>query len=99
MMLGERVPAETALDWGLIYEVVDDEKLADHAKSLGERLAKGPTRALNGIRQLVAQSLKNNYAEQLQAEAQMQREMGSTSDSTEGVLAFIQKREAEFKGK
>ncbi len=99
MMLGERVPAETALDWGLIYEMVDDEKLASHAKNLGERLAKGPTRALSGIRQLVAQSLKSNYAEQLQSEAQMQREMGSTSDSTEGVMAFIQKREAKFQGK
>ena len=99
MVLGERVPAETALDWGLIYEVVDDDKLAEHAKDLGERLAQGPTRALNGIRQLVTQSLKNNYAEQLQAEAQMQREMGSTADSTEGVMAFIQKREANFQGK
>ena len=99
MMLGERIPAETALDWGLIYEVVDDDQLVDHAKALGAKLAKGPTQALNGIRQLVSQSLKNNYAEQLQAEAKTQRLMGSTSDSAEGVMAFIQKREAKFQGK
>ena len=99
MMLGEKLPAETAKEWGLIYEVVDDEGLTVRAKELGEKLASGPTAALNGIRQLVNQSLKNNYAEQLQAEAITQREMGSTHDCAEGVMAFIQKREAIFKGK
>lgn len=98
MMLGERIPAETALEWGLIYDVVDDDKIHSAGVALGERLAKGPTKALSGIRQLVAQSLKNNYAEQLQAEAITQRAMGSTSDSAEGVLAFIQKRDANFTG-
>lgn len=99
MMLGERLPAEKALEWGLIYEIVDDDMIEVRAKTLGKQLAAGPTKALNGIRQLTAQSLKNNYAEQLQAEAQMQRTMGHTSDATEGVLAFLQKRDAKFQGK
>lgn len=99
MMLGERIPSDQALEWGLIYEVVDDDMIELRARELGKRLASGPTRALNGIRQLVTKSLKNNYAEQLQEEALMQRQMGSTQDATEGVMAFIQKRDAKFEGK
>lgn len=99
MMLGEALSAETALEWGLIYEVVDDNALAARSLELGKKLAAGPTRALNGIRQLAAQSLKNSYAEQLQAEATMQRGMGQTHDSAEGVMAFLQKRPAKFQGK
>ena len=99
MMLGERLPAERAEEWGLIYEAVDDDALLARAEELGQKLASGPTLALGGIRQLVSQSLKNNYAEQLQAEATMQREMGNTADCAEGVMAFIQKRPADFKGK
>lgn len=98
MMLGERISADKALEWGLIYEVVDDDMIELRAKELGKKLAEGPTRSLTGIRQLVSQSLKNNYAEQLQAEAQMQRQMGGTKDATEGVMAFVQKRKADFKG-
>ncbi len=99
MMLGERLPAEKALEWGLVYDVVDDEDIQTQATELAKKLASGPTKALGGIRQLIAQSLKNNYAEQLQAEALMQREMGNTEDSTEGVMAFLQKRNADFQGK
>lgn len=98
MMLGEKVSADKALEWGLIYEIVDDDMIELRAKELGKQLASGPTKALGGIRKLVAQSQKNNYAEQMQAEAEMQRSMGSTSDATEGVMAFLQKRKAEFKG-
>lgn len=99
MMLGERLPAETAQEWGLIYETVDDDALMARVQELGQKLASGPTLALGGIRHLVSQSLKNNYAEQLQAEATMQRDMGNTEDCAEGVMAFIQKRDANFQGK
>lgn len=99
MMLGERIPSDKALEWGLIYEVVDDDMIQLRAKELGTQLANGPTKALSGIRHLVSQSQKNNYAEQLQAEAGMQRKMGGTTDAIEGVMAFVQKRKANFKGK
>lgn len=99
MMLGERVPAETALEWGLVYDVVDDDSLESSAKDLAQKLADGPTCALSGIRQLMASSMKNNYAEQLQAEATVQRVAGKSKDAMEGIMAFLQKRKANFLGK
>jgi len=98
MMLGEKVPAETALDWGMIHSVVDDDALMAEASALAARLAKGPTVALAGIRQLIAASADNSYGEQLFAEAKAQRIAGQTHDCVEGVAAFIQKREANFTG-
>ncbi|MFC4347717.1 enoyl-CoA hydratase-related protein [Kordiimonas lipolytica] len=99
MMLGEPIPADTALDWGLVYDVVDDDKLLDTAKAKAMKLANGPTVALGSIRQLLAQSLTNDYPGQLAAEANAQRVAGRTEDCIEGVMAFIEKREAAFKGK
>ena len=98
MMLGERLPAEKALDWGLVYDVVEDEKLMETATALARKLAKGPTLALAGIRKLIADSHDNSYSEQLTLEAMEQRKAGRSTDCVEGVMAFIQKRDAEFKG-
>lgn len=99
MMLGERLPAETAQEWGLILEAIDDDKLIERGNELALKLAKGPTKALGSIRQLAQQSLKNGYAEQLQLEAMMQRDAGRSDDCVEGVIAFLQKRSADFQGK
>ncbi|SDD61710.1 enoyl-CoA hydratase-related protein [Kordiimonas lacus] len=99
MMLGEKVPADKALDWGLVYDVVEDDALLDTATKLATKLASGPTVALGSIRHLLAQSLTNDYQGQLAAEATAQRVAGRTEDCVEGVMAFIQKREAAFKGK
>lgn len=99
MMLGERLPAEKALEWGLVYDVVDDDKLAGTAKALAQKLAKGPTVALSSIRKLMAASHDNSYSEQLTMEAMEQRKTGRTSDCVEGVMAFIQKRNANFTGR
>ncbi len=99
MMLGERLPAEKAQDWGLIFEAVEDERLTERGVELATALANGPTKALGSIRQLVSQSLKNSYAEQLHQESQMQREAGRSDDCVEGVMAFLQKRPAVFQGK
>lgn len=99
MMLGERLPAETAQAWGLIFEAVDDDMLTERGTELANSLANGPTKALGAIRQLAAQSLNNNYADQLHQESQMQRAAGRSEDCVEGVMAFIQKRPAVFKGK
>lgn len=98
MMLGEKIPAEKALDWGMVYDVVDDEVLLDAATTLARKLASGPTVALSGIRGLMASSQTNDYQNQLAAEATTQRVAGRSEDCIEGVMAFIQKREANFKG-
>lgn len=99
MMLGEKVPAETALEWGMIYDVVDDDALMDRATAIATKLATGPTVALNGIRKLMAAAATNDYQGQLGLEAATQRVAGRSQDCIEGVMAFIQKREANFKGR
>jgi 2-(1,2-epoxy-1,2-dihydrophenyl)acetyl-CoA isomerase len=97
-LMGERLPAEKALEWGLIYRVVDDAQLLDEAKKLARDLASGPTIALGLIRQLYWDSNENTYEQQLNLERQMQRKAGSTADFNEGVRAFLEKRPAKFKG-
>ncbi len=98
-LLPEKLPAETALEWGLINRVVDDGTALSEAMALAGKLSKGPTQAYRMARQLFAQTWDNSYAEQLHAERMAQRDAGRTSDCAEGVLAFLEKRPAEFKGK
>jgi len=98
MLLGERLPAKTALEWGLINRCVPDAELMPTAKALALDLANGPTKTLGAIRRLAWASLDNTWTEQLQAERQAQRSAGRTEDFREGVQAFFQKRPANFKG-
>ena len=97
-MLGERVPAPQALEWGLVNRVVPDDALADEAGQLAARLAAGPTVAYGNIKRLLNRSLYAELAAQLDAEAEAQREQGHTADFIEGVVAFAQKRRPEFTG-
>lgn len=97
-LLGEKLPAETALQWGLVNRVFDDENLIDEAKKLAADLANGPTKALGMIRQLYWESTDNTYEEQLNLERQLQRTAGNGEDFKEGVRAFLEKRPAQFKG-
>ena len=97
-LLGERLPAEKALEWGLVNRVFADDKLMDNALELARALASGPTVALGLIRQLYWESPDNTYEEQLNLECQMQRKAGASADFKEGVRAFLQKRPANFKG-
>ncbi len=97
-LLGEKLPAETALQWGLINRVYDDEKLMGEAKALTLDLANGPTKTLGLIRQLYWESTDNSYEEQLNLERQLQRTAGRSDDFKEGVRAFLEKRPAQFKG-
>lgn len=98
MMLGERVSAEKALDWGLVNRVVADETLESEAGALVERLAAGPTRSYAGSKDLLNRRVYGDLAGQLEAEADHQRQMGRSKDFFEGVMAFAEKREPDFKG-
>ncbi len=98
MMLGERIPAATALDWGLIWQVVPDADLAATARALAERLAKGPTRTYALIRAGIRDCLDASLTEALAIERTNQRAAGRTADFVEGVSAFLQKRPAAFGG-
>ena len=97
-MLGERVPADQALDWGLINRVVPDDDLAGAGDALVQLLAKGPTTSYAGSKQLLNRRLYAGLAEQLEAEADQQRQQGSTQDFIEGVTAFVEKRPPNFTG-
>ena len=91
-MLGERVPAAQALEWGLINRVVADDELEREAGELLARLAAGPTRAYANIKRLLNRTLYSELRQQLDAEAEAQREQGRTGDFVEGVIAFAEKR-------
>jgi 2-(1,2-epoxy-1,2-dihydrophenyl)acetyl-CoA isomerase len=98
-LLGERVPAEQALQWGLVNRVVADEELRQEVAELAERLASGPTRAYAGAKRQLNGWLYGRMAEQLELEAQIQREMAGSDDFLEGAMAFLEKRPARFRGR
>ena len=97
-LLGDKVPARTALDWGLVNRCVADDQLMSAAHEIAQALATGP-KALGAIRKLIWESLDAEWSEQLHAERVAQKSAGRTEDSREGVLAFLQKRPAQFKGR
>ncbi|WP_394652808.1 enoyl-CoA hydratase-related protein [uncultured Sphingomonas sp.] len=99
MMLGERVPAAKALDWGMVHRVVPDEALEAEALALAQRLAAGPTVALRMIRRGVAEALESTLDEALEREAHDQRQARGTADSLEGGMAFLAKRKPDFRGR
>ena len=97
-LLGEKIPAARALDWGLINRCVPDAELMPTALALAAELAAGP-RSLGLIRRAIWDSLDAGWTEQLQAERAAQKLAGKTDDFIEGVGAFLQKRPAAFKGR
>jgi 2-(1,2-epoxy-1,2-dihydrophenyl)acetyl-CoA isomerase len=97
-LLGERLPAETALSWGLVNRVFDDEALMTETRQLAHDLANGPTLALGLIRRLYWESPENTYEQQLDLECRMQHLAGASQDFHEGVTAFLEKRSAKFVG-
>ncbi len=99
MMLGERIPAEQAADWGMISRVVDDDKLADEAAALAGRLAAGPTVAYGLIRRLARDAGQSTLDDALVAERVAQRDAGYTEDFKRAVFAFLQKQKPRFEGR
>jgi 2-(1,2-epoxy-1,2-dihydrophenyl)acetyl-CoA isomerase len=98
-LIGERLSAEKALEWGLVNRVYDDSVLADETTKLAHELANGPTIALSLIRRLYWESPDNSFEDQLNLEFESQRLAGATEDFKEGVTAFLEKRPAKFRGK
>jgi len=97
-MLGERLPAAKALEWGLINRVVADEQLEQEVGALAARMAAGPTRSYAGSKRQLNNWLYARMEEQLELEATIQQEMAGSDDFVEGAMAFIQKRPARFSG-
>lgn len=98
MLLGDKVPAKTAADWGMINRCVPDGELMATAKTLAKQLAEGP-KSIAMIRKIAWASLDNDWKEQLHLERVTQRDAGRTKDFAEGVMAFAQKRPAKFEGR
>ena len=98
-LFAEPIPAGRAAEWGLIWEVVEDDQLAERASALALRLAKGPTLALRLTKQALRASAANDLDAQLALEAKLQGEAGGSRDFLEGVTAFLDKREARFEGR
>lgn len=99
MLLGEKLPAAKALEWGLINRLVADEALAGEALALAENLSQGPTRTLALMRRAAWAGLDADWAEQLHCERTLQREAGASEDFSEGLSAFFGKRPPQFAGR
>ena len=97
-LLGERVSAQQALDWGLINRVVQPESLSKESLELARKLARGPTRSYAGSKRALNRMLYRDLEGQLDLEAEIQHELVRSDDFVEGVTAFAEKREAAFKG-
>ena len=97
-MLGERLDADTAEKWGMIWKSVADVSLMQQTMAMAEHFAVAPTKGLAFTKRAFQASYTNTLPEQLKLEAEMMRELGYSHDYREGVDAFVNKRPALFKG-
>ncbi|MHB8692324.1 MAG: enoyl-CoA hydratase/isomerase family protein [Solirubrobacteraceae bacterium] len=95
---GERLPAAKALEWGIVNQVVPGEELLDVAGELARRFAAGPPGSYAGIKRTINAAAYNEFAAQLELETVEQEQRARSADFVEGVLAFMQKRPAQFTG-
>ena len=98
MLLGEKISAAKALEWGLINRVTAVDDVESVALGIARALASGPTKALGAIRKSCWQALEAHFPEKLATERQVQRELGKTADHREAVTAFLEKRPPNFSG-
>ena len=98
-LLGDKLSAEDAETWGLIWKCVDDGELATTVDTLLEQLAQAPTAGLGAIKRALHASAGNTLEQQLDLERDLQRTLGNGADYREGVAAFLEKRPPRFTGR
>lgn len=98
-LLGDKISAEQALQWGMIWQVTENEELSDTVNQLAMHLATQPTYGLGLIKKAIYAAATNTLDEQLYLERDLQRLGGRSEDYREGVSAFLNKREPQFKGR
>ena len=98
-LMGEKLSAEQAKEWGLIWSVVDDEQLMPTVMAMAQRLAEGPAVAIERIKRAIHAAAENELDKQLDLESDLQRDCGQSRDFMEGAMAFVQKRKPNFKGR
>jgi len=96
MLLGDKLGAEQAAEWGLVWKTVDDENLFEEAMKIAKQLAEGPSESYRRIRQQVRQAQFNNLEQQYDLEAKNNTELSAQEDFVEGITAFLEKRKPKF---
>ncbi len=98
-LFADKISAHQAEQWGMIWEVVPDEEFPEHIVARATQLAKGPTKAYKYIKRAIRASFDNSLDDQLALEAKLQGKAGKTRDFVEGVMAFMEKRPAQYEGR